>query len=111
MGWWLDSGFGGFRWWLDLLLNNFGKILGSCTKWAFFCTAIYDEMLIISIRVALFIVKWTIAKYTISIKSIPVFHADDLVSLLNMKLSYSFSLQGVVEHPELPPGYTLGVCI
>ena len=43
LGWWLHSGFCGFRWWLDLLLNNFGSMLGSCTKWAIFCNVINDE--------------------------------------------------------------------
>ena len=31
-----DSGFSGLGWWLDLLLKNFGSVLGSCTKWAIF---------------------------------------------------------------------------
>ena len=40
-GMWLDIGFSGFRWWLDLLLKNFGSMLG-LHKMGFFCAAIYD---------------------------------------------------------------------
>ena len=62
-------------------LKNFGSMKGSCTKQPFFA-AIYDEMLIILMRVTFFIMKKTIAKFITSIYVIPVIHHDDLVSCL-----------------------------
>ena len=54
-----------------------GPLSCSCL---FFCTAIYDEMLIILMVVILFILKKNISKFIISIYAIPVLYADDLVS-------------------------------